>query len=66
VNYKRHKRSVVLTVTVLEFESVTSAHYSISKVVACMLTEAVDVSAISTKFHKNRTIGSKVTKVNAQ
>ena len=66
MNHKRHKRRVVLTVTALDFGSVTSAHHSTSKVVACMLTEAVDVSAISTEFHKNRTTGSKVTKVNAQ
>jgi len=63
VNYK--DTNVALTMTALDFGSVTSAHHSTSKVVACMCTEVGNVSAISTKFHKIRTTGSKVTKVDA-
>jgi hypothetical protein len=49
--------SVVLTTAAMDFRSGTSEHHSISKVVVCMQAEAVDVSAISTKFHKNRITG---------
>jgi hypothetical protein len=51
--------------TSLASGSVTSAHHSISKLFAYMRADTLEVSAISAMFYLSRTIGSKVTTVNA-